>query len=116
MAITRRYEQSSIAENIRIFKNAIWVLKKDYKFRDVGDDGESVLIDSMYGNKQRFGYTDYRDHRYDTLSQIKDLITESASKTTHQRIHLYKDVECKIPYKKIVCWGYYGGISSEFVE
>ena len=104
-------EAQAIADNLE------WVLKSDYKFRDIADDGESALLDSVYSGRQTFGCTDYIDHRKDTLSQLKSLIYERVAclnGSFFQRIHYY--IDRKEPFKKIVVYGYYGGYSGYFLS
>jgi len=108
-----KYNFATIKEQTDIFNNATWYLKTDYKYNDVKDDGQIEFIESLYSDKQRFGYTDYKDHRKDTLESIKGNIIRSI--TGSQRLQLYKDDDCKILNDKIVCWGYLGGISAEFI-
>ena len=105
------------AEAKIIADNLGWYLKSDYKFKDVNDDGESALLDSMYSGHQTFGCTDYIDHRKDTLKQLKELIYKRVAILDghgYQRIHYY--INRKTPYTKIVVYGYLGGFSGYFVE
>ena len=112
--INKAYELASDSETKKILNNAKWNLKSDYKFKDIKDDGQSVFIDNCYSRQQSFGYIDYKDHRKDTLQTIKDLIIKSCHGT--QRLHLYKDKDCKIPCNQVICYGYLGGISSHFIN
>lgn len=111
-----RYGSTEQQEQNDIFNSATWVLKSDYKHKDIADDGQSALLDSLYSCKQRFGYIDYQDHRKDSLDMIKNALLDSNKDYQYQRIHLYKDVECNQPLKTIICWGYLGGISAKFVD
>jgi hypothetical protein len=112
-----RYDIIDKKEAIEIFQNAVWYLKKDCKYKNANDDGEAVLIEQIYSKKQSFGWTDYKDHRQDSLAKIKEAILKSENKHCfHQRLHFYKDYNCTIPHKKVVCWGYRGGLSAEFAD
>lgn len=110
-----RFKRIDEDEAINIFDNAEWILKKDHKYKDNDDDGASMFLESAYSPKQRFGYTDYIDHRNDNLETIKKLILKDRD-NSGQRLHFYKDKECNQPFTKVVCWGYYGGITAEFSD
>jgi hypothetical protein len=108
-----RFDSMELQEQKDIFINAKWILKRDIK-----DTTDANLINSCYSGKQHFGYSDYCDHRDDSLDTIRNLILSHCKSDAHtyQRIHFYKDKDCAIPFTKIICYGYYGGISAEFLE
>ena len=95
----------------RINKNLTWHLKGSTDFQNSGD-GENQLIASMVSGVQGFGSTDYKDHREDTLEDLKALIEPSITKAI-QKGHYYDNEGVEIT--SIVVTGYHGGYTGQFI-
>lgn len=79
---------------------------------DVPDDGETAFIESMLSRGQRFGATDYKDHRQDTKKQLIAKILPNL-KRGYQRLNYYgKDLQ---PVVQCVVKGYLGGYTGWFI-
>ena len=102
----------------KIVDNCKFILQNESE--KTNDDGESKILLNTYLGKQSFGYTDYKDHRHDTLEQIKALVYPSITSNydggRHQRIHYYQNMDINRPYTKVLLTGYYGGISAMFID
>lgn len=106
------YQNISEAEAREIADACEWILKSDWKHRNNADDGESAIIRATYSGKQYFGSTDYKDHRADTLADLRALVYEHITSGRHQRIHYFEDDNK--PFTKIVVEGYLGGYTAYF--
>ena len=106
------YKYPEKEEIAGIGKNLKFTLKSDMKFRDIADDGESVMLSHMYSGTQSFGFTDYKDHRNDSLQSLKEIVTKELLGHSSQRGHYYESDGT--PCTEIVVQGYLGGISAVF--
>ncbi len=75
-------------------------------------DGENMYA---YSTGQRFGATDYQDHRRDTVEQLKSKVWNNITGHGYQRLHYYTDYECTKPFSKVVLSGYLGGYTAYFI-
>jgi len=82
-------------------------LVKDSKNKDCADDGESMMIESMYERSSLAGFTDYKDHRSDSLPQLKKMVYQDIEDRLLQRGNYYS-IDDK-PMNKILLKGYLGG-------
>lgn len=103
----------SKSEAKKIADKLIWTKEDRQKYDDVRDDGESNFTSKFYSPSQSFGATDYKDHRKDTVEQLKKLIYPNLISGTHQRIHFYHRDKA---YKKILVRGYLGGYTGKFIQ
>ncbi len=72
--------------------------------------GESILLQSCYSGKQTFGATDYKDHREDTLSMLKNKILPLK---IFQLGHFYDSNGEQVD--TLVLSGYHGGYTGTFL-
>lgn len=93
----------------RIINNLEWIHKTDHKEVDL----DTQFIQVMYSRAQHFGVTDYKDHRNDTVGDLKRMILKNLKKNIHQRGHFY-DYKGN-PVREIIVWGYRGGYSGHFI-
>ena len=107
------YDNITKTEAKTIVDSCKWILKNDVEKRN--DDGEAKLITAMYSGKQSFGCTDYKDHRNNTLEELKKLVYNNLVDSRHQKLHYFKDRQNKIPYNTIVVEGYHGGYTAYFM-
>jgi hypothetical protein len=116
--ISPMYKSIEKNEAKKIVDSCKWILKKDLPTRNLNDGGETHFLINCYSGKQTFGGTDYKDHRNDTLEQIKKKIYDSITCKTdfHQRLHYYYDKDKKIPFNTIICQGYNGGVTAYFEQ
>ena len=108
------YESIDKKEAKKIVDNCQWILKKDVELRN--DDGEGEFIDAFYSRSQHYGATDYKDHRKDSIEKLKKIMKEGIINGRHQRLQFYKNMNMESPYTKILCYGYYGGYTSYFID
>lgn len=89
-----------------IIKNIEW-----FKANDVVSGS---FVSLCYSRKQHFGATDYKDHRADTIEELKSLMEKGIIDGCYQRVHFFKSDGR--PYTKIAAKGYNGGYTAYFVE
>ena len=98
------YDHITIEELLPLFNNATKVLKSS----DLNE--ESALYTTGRYDVAFAGYTDYKDHRQDTLDQlislVKYVISERKYPRLMQRISYMKDNKYFI---RLIFSGYYGG-------
>lgn len=84
-------ETSSMYNNIdkellmETAENADWYLKRDE--RNLSET--EMMIESFYGATALAGSTDYKDHRNDTVEQLKEKTLESLKTRVMQKGHYY---------------------------
>jgi hypothetical protein len=78
----------------------------------IPDDGETAFIDSMFSRGQRFGATDYMDHRKDSKAQLIAKVLPNL-KRGFQRLNYYG--ANKKPVTKCIVKGYLGGYTGWFI-
>ena len=79
---------------------------------DINDDGETRFISSMYSGKQSYGYTDYKEHRKNSLKELSELCKVAIMDSYGQRGNFYSSNGK--PVKKMYVNGYYGGYTGYF--
>jgi len=108
------YDSITKDELQNIIKNLRWVKQGSKENDNLADDGESNFIFNCYSGIQTFGTTDYKDHRPDTLEELKKLILKGLeSDYHHQRIHFYNSDGSQVRVMKVR--GYLGGYTGEFI-
>lgn len=109
------YDYPSDAEVRQIVSNLTWTKQGKQRYDDRADDGQSVFIESFYSAIQTWGVTDYKDHRKDSLAQLRKLI-EPCLRGKHgssQRGQYY-DSDGN-PVRVILVRGYLGGYTGRFL-
>ena len=101
------------ADDIRdIVDGLVFCLAPQSNADNIADDGESHLIETMMSCCQRFGATDYKDHRSDSLQALIEKVLPNIKRGA-QRLHFYGTGS--IPVKKCLVKGYLGGYTGWFV-
>lgn len=104
--VSSMYDRIELDELKEILSTVNWYVKHD----ETEHSEVSLMIKSFYGKTALAGLSDYKDHRNDSLEELKDKVLEQVENRTMQKGHYYdKDGN---PFDGVLLEGQNGGWSA----